>query len=479
MPFQIVNAENNRPVIRNGEPATFPDGALASAFLFVLKQEGDKRPLKIRPVNDPASDKVWQSRETLRMNDGTYVPPPFLTVDSGCGTGVWWQAAIGVYTARDLSHERYHFLHPCIGRAKYHYAHVSLEDKTKLAYTESSEKGHRNIKTRIKPGSYLTKHFSDVLTHDQIAMIVRDWQMKYDSAELKFAREPAEIVRIYQTGPRSCMSGAINEYSSKSSGHHPCEVYGLPDSDITMAYIQSKSGISARCLVWEAEKKHSRIYGDATLIKRELTALGYTAAPMYGAKIAKIKAGSKGFVMAYVDDASAVVDEGDHFKLWDENRRGNGKTLHDCRNTNGLTDHRTIIECSDCGEEIDEENATNIGDNTVCECCRGNYAYCEMASEYVPCDEIKEVRVRQNSRLGGRWYTQSWSNYARENYGFWCEYTEHYYHSDHSLIANDGSQFSTQALLDGIFVKIGEEYVHKDDINADIEPETITATIEG
>ncbi len=469
MPYQIINAETGRPIVRGGTPAMFPDGALANEYLSALRNTGDKRPLKIKLVNDPATDAAWQEREKQRMRTGHYVDVPFR---AGIGPDEWWTSAQGQYSVqqlRDASASRYAAAIKAWGRAQHHYAHVSMADKSKLAYTENSEKGQRDIQTQIKPGAYLTKHFSDVLTHDQIAEIVRDWQRRYDAAELKFARTPEEIVRVYQTGPRSCMSGALTDYHSKSADVHPCAVYGLPHSDITMAYIANKGGISSRVLVWEAEKKHSRIYGDATLLSRELKALGYTNAPLCGAKIAKIPANrGKAFVMPYIDCTSIVTDEGDHFKLWDENQQApRNKSRHDCRNTHGLSDSRNIITCSDCGDECDENDMYHVsGDNVCRSCIDDHYFICDVSGEY--CDENNdsrnEVRVSRNSRLGTGWLTQTWCDRSVERYGFWCEATNAYYHTSHQIEAHDGTSFSVQALADGIYVRHGGFYYHKDDL---------------
>ncbi len=161
MPFQIINTETNRPIVRGGAPATFPDGVLANEYLKALRNTGDKRPLKIKPVNDPETDKAWQARERQRMQTGHYVDVPFA---NAIGPAEWWRGAIAVHSLGDLraaNGPRYDHMYnqaiACHGRAQYHYAHVSMADKTKLAYTENSEKGQRDIQTQIKPGAYLTK----------------------------------------------------------------------------------------------------------------------------------------------------------------------------------------------------------------------------------------------------------------------------------------------------------------------------------
>src|SRR4051812_29879093 len=54
------------------------------------------------------------------------------------------------------------------GATRYHYLHVSANDPKLLAYTADADKGRRNIQTPIKPGKYLAKYFSKVLSAKQI-----------------------------------------------------------------------------------------------------------------------------------------------------------------------------------------------------------------------------------------------------------------------------------------------------------------------
>src|SRR5829696_4667953 len=69
-------------------------------------------------------DPDWEEREALRLSDGTYERLP-------------WD------------------LEPIAG----HYAHFSVDDGAKVAFTPSPEKGMVDIQVRMKPGRYLTKFY--------------------------------------------------------------------------------------------------------------------------------------------------------------------------------------------------------------------------------------------------------------------------------------------------------------------------------
>jgi hypothetical protein len=60
-----------------------------------------------------------------------------------------------------------------------HFVHVSTHDPRMIAYTETADKGRRDIQTRVKPGKYLKRYFGDMLSDDQI----REWAEKVQRRE--------------------------------------------------------------------------------------------------------------------------------------------------------------------------------------------------------------------------------------------------------------------------------------------------------
>jgi hypothetical protein len=291
--------------------------------------------------------------------------------------------------------------------------------------------------------------------------MVADWQRRYAECELKFARAPADIVRIYQNGPRSCMSGSANEYSTRTKGKHfhPCEVYGKSeafDGDLTLAYLESKNGVMSRCLVWEEKKQHGRIYGDATLLNRELKALGYTASGFNGAKIAKIPVGKPSagvFLMPYIDGWSSVLKRDGHFLLSNglhldssERRKARYAT---CCNTNGVTDGAApTIECEGCGDEIEEDNAHNVAHHGhYCEnCYNETFIYCERTGQDQLQDGSEEVVYRRyvGRTTGVHWHTQHWCADAVEQDAFQCPIDGAWFSND-LAVEHEGQTISQRA----------------------------------
>jgi hypothetical protein len=417
MPFNIVDVENGTLIrVRNRlleyETAT---EATAVAKEYAANHPGHKYKIKAVAIDDSA----WIAREQARMDDGTYVRVPFQEV--------WWNTALGRYTARDLGHNYAHYV-PVIGIAKTHFAHVSMANKAMLAYTESSEKGAKDIQTQIKPGAYLQKYFGAVLSVDEIANIVRDWQRRYADTELKFARTPEEIARIYQAGPSSCMSGRPDQYQTNTEGdyRHPCEVYGQPHSDLTLAYLESKHGVSCRTLVWEEKKQFGRIYGDATLLQRELQALGYVQGGFNGARIGKIQVGPAKrvlYLMPYIDGWSNVLDNGDHFLLTDSAPSSKKAKWECCCNTCGTTNgYEAVYECESCEDEVTESDVCRVPNfGYYCRDCHAEtFIYCEHTGREQLREGSDMVVVNHITGRRPHWREQLWCADAIDNDAFLC-----------------------------------------------------------
>lgn len=221
-----------------------------------------------------------------------------------------------------------------------HYAHVSVEDPTMLAFTESEEKGAAGRQTRMKPGRYLKKYFGEILSEKQLTAY-SEWYAKglrpkiEIDAELKFAKTRKQIVDVYDRGPHSCMS---EKYC--------VEVYAA--GDLAVAYLEGpdpqdkgSNWIMARALCWPAKKAFGRVYPNTdnwrvdgfdsaehseaarTKLFDALKAEGWThigedARIFDGARIKVIRDEENGagyYVMPYLDNALGVVLKGEHFVM--------------------------------------------------------------------------------------------------------------------------------------------------------------------
>jgi hypothetical protein len=232
----------------------------------------------------------WRAREAKRLADGTYSPLP-------------WS------------------LEPIAD----HFAHISIDKGSMVAFTPDEAKGMVDVQVRMKPGRYLTKFYPN-LTGDE----VRTLACELDAANaVRFAETADDMETVYTNGPSSCMSHDAYDYSSPI---HPVRVYAA--GDLAVAFLSSvaigEDGFraSARALCWPDKKLYGRIYGDSDRLAPALAALGYEEGDLDGAKVRKMAHGN-GYVLPYIDGCQSVTDHGSHFVI------GGGEI--DANETNGLS----------------------------------------------------------------------------------------------------------------------------------------------
>jgi hypothetical protein len=394
MPYRVLNLSTIE-FARDGDAiAVFDSPTMAAAYAAELTRlTGAKHQPRVVISED------WQVRESGRFSSGEYLP-------------VAWQYA-------DFWRDR-------APETLTHFCHRSKDKPAFIAYTESPEKGARDIQTRLRPGVYLKRYFGDVLSDAEITQYARLHAMLSGETEyeIRFARTADEIEQVYITGPASCMSESARQYS----GIHPVRVYG--DSDLQLAYIEAESGyhdepIMARALVWPERKVYGRVYptperyydsereeakaAQAALI-RGLEGLGYSRGDFEGAKIRKIESRDHGHVMPYPDGVQSVSDCGDVFRI---TARGE----YCAANTNGLLEDGAT--CENCDESYNPDEGQTVytsrhGTQSWCQCCVDNSAYYCHGNEELYADHIDSVSID--------WNTYS-LYYARENF-YYCQRTE-------------------------------------------------------
>jgi hypothetical protein len=305
-----------------------------------------------------------------------------------------------------------------------HFAHISTQDPTKVAYTPSEEYGKRNRKITLRPGRYL-KQFYPHLSDPVIANLVGDMGRDYAEYELGFAVTAEEIERVYTRGPSSCMSKRRDVYMSCV---HPVHVYG--NSDLQLAYLRLKKEdrITSRALVWPEKKAIGRVYGDSLRIMKMLGDLGYTqeesdGSDLIGAKIRRIEDERYDdcLVMPYIDGTQAyrevnsewvvIADSGD-----------------DACYQHGLNreDPGPRCTCERCEESYDEDDmyCVTVGrreSETWCNHCRGDHAtWCHRSDEYVADNVAGAVLVRTRTRTRG-YEEVMWATWHIESDTYYCD----------------------------------------------------------
>jgi hypothetical protein len=356
-----------------------------------------------------------------------------------------------------------------------HFAHISRNDPTKVAFTENAAKGERDIQLTMRPGRYI-KRFYPHLSDERIAEIVGDMGREASEYDLLFAKTADEIQEVYENGPNSCMSKDASEYA----GHcHPVRVYG--ESDLELAYLKLKKTeqITARALVWPEKRKIGRIYGDELRLENMLLGLGYekrkcsAGRDLSGARFRTIvNKNGDGLIMPYIDGTNQYrqIDK-DWCVIAD--RGSSGCYTHGLDGEYSEDDYT----CEQCDEGCSEDDAYTVitsrrSEQLWCSHCRDSHAsYCEHNREYVANDSIREVLVLSR----GSRQIQSWSEWACEDDAYFCDHLEEWVSDDVERYDMHNGETWSKFAFDEDGVEIDGVYYSKDDAPTDPDIPTTEA----
>lgn len=278
--------------------------------------------------------------------------------------------------------------------------HISMTDPARLAYTQSDDKGRRDQQTLTTLNKYLRKHMPQCPDHT-----LRDFCALYtvDVGACGITTDMETMLRIVETGPKSCMQG----FKDTDRSPHPYRVYD-PKFGWGMAYRESPDGgYLGRAVVNMADgekifvrsyKKRSEGYSQADeVLEAYLKGQGFKHVDSwYDKKLAMVEDSYGCARMVYLDGGSDwVQDCGDHWLISDE-----GDYCAD--RTDGVLGERGVV-CDDCGGHYDEDDMTTVGyygDHSVCEGClhdgytlahgRGGEQYYVPAGDAVYCESDDE-----------------------------------------------------------------------------------------
>jgi len=304
---------------------------------------------------------------------------------------------LGKYKKVPWANENWWIREKCPPDIHFHFTHVSRDDPSKIAYTPSERHGIEDRQVRMKPGKYLNKYFSSILSNEEIANWAGRFAGENETNFLKFARTADEIERVYVDGPNSCMSD-----KSFESSIHPARVYAA--GDLAVAYIERGGEITGRAVCWPEKKIHSTIYGDDNRLKSALESAGYEKDSLCGAKLLLIEE-DHCIVCPYLDNGEQVEISGNYLII------GDGISA---QSTTGLVG----TNYCDCCEEYCSDT-TLVGNENWCESCMDNAFYCDCCDNWYPCED--------SIRINGRRYEEYWCSDCAENNAFKCDHCEEYF----------------------------------------------------
>jgi hypothetical protein len=369
----------------------------------------------------PVVKDEWRKREDGRLKDGTYKLLPAWWTDA-----VWW---VGSMPSKD------------------HYAHLS-SDGTRIAFTETPEKGAADRQLTMSPSAYLGRFFSNVLGGYEISTI--STKLLYGDVEVNYSRAPEDFERVYEnqnvfhshSSNESCMRYERDYFQSKSSGHHPAYVFGA--GDLAIAWIEDKSSsdfkIKARAVVYPDKMTYVRTYAVSEEMNMVLTnaleAAGYKKDRGFaGARLLKIECRG-GLVMPYIDGDHYMYVKNDFVHLTDED--GFEYEPHDTEGVSYLENdgYAPRVDCHFTGAEIIESNAIGVmmegGRMEFCDVDRvEEFAVeCPLSNRWIEKGLAQDTvtAVRRRTRLGDQ--TVEVASCLKDiGLIFFCDLTQKWYYA--------------------------------------------------
>lgn len=272
-------------------------------------------------------------------------------------------------------------------------AHRAQCDNTKIACYPTMADAMRKREVVMSAGRFFTATMPTASASEIQAMAER-FIAATRPVVISWAESPEDWSRVYCNGNgfSSCMSKFDDDEC------HPARFYAYPGNGLKLAYIQSKTGIAARCIVNMDRKTYVRVYGDARL-GQALDSEGFTHSPSNSLKNVKCNAheGNNGLVAPYLDSIGRVQWNGaDNFCVITAN--GN----YDAQCTEGyaeLEDDRSCCDyCEDRTDDDDMHYSEYHGD-AYCTYCNDRYRTCAIVDrrsnqDWVNNDETVTIESR-------------------------------------------------------------------------------------
>lgn len=342
--------------------------------------------------------------------------------------------------------------------------HQSEEDVSKVAYTQSEDKGKRGLYTRTSMGKYIKRHCPTMPDH-----VLRDFVALHDPShgKCKFVHTVGEMIEAVEEGPKSCMQFG-GDYDG---GDHPYSVYD-PQYGWHMAVRVSSDDIHARCLcngnvfVRSYTKCPNGGFSHSdTALEAWLQDQGYEKVSRWpeGLKLRCIDAGYDRYVMPYIDGELRDVELYDDVFVLDSN----GDFCAD--NTDGYLGD-TGVECDSCGDSTHEDELHSVGfygDQRVCNhCLENDYTYaigrggdeyyalnheCTYVEEY---DEWYEDYYMSDNGIVECRDEYNRFTYRKDDDCWYCEGSGEYYTNDVPSYYDDwsGCTYHEDSIPEGLMI---------------------------
>jgi hypothetical protein len=375
-----TEGEETHGVFQSGKEAAERAKALNEGFRGL----GSDR--RVRVVREAAPAKGKEEEPTVWI--GGWTLPNCAWVSKGADdTAQWVEIPLSGsdWRSREMNRPQRRYDIPWLGEAWWkesthwaiHFPYPATSNPSRIAFTESEDRGKADRQTVMRPGAYLAKYFGGYLSDNDVQHWALKWANVFAPLDLQFAKTADEIEHVYVNGPNSCMAYCADDFDGSV---HPTRAYAGPD--LQVAYTCNDSGeITGRAVVWPAENKHGRIYGDTDRMDAALAAAGYAYSNLEGARLTRIESGL-GLHVPYLDGCQHVNDDGEYLTI-----TSSGGICAD--STSGTVGYQHC--CEGCGDSVadGEERCDSHGDTYCDYCFHERYTHCTGCDEYADSDDMR------------------------------------------------------------------------------------------
>ena len=348
--------------------------------------------------------------------------------------------------------------------------HESKEQPGMVAYTQSEDKGVRNLQTRTSLTKYIKRHCPTMPDH-----VLRDFCVLYDTTagNIEVVHDLNKIIEAVQQGPSSCMQDDSWNETDEAGNYtdHPYRVYD-PKYGWHMAIRKVGETIMGRCLcLTDGDNKlfvrsYRKTDGNSptdTALEAWLANAGYSKECEWptGTKLAYVANQYGETLMPYIDgDTKRIAERDGYFMITPR-----GECCAD--NTDGLF-QQSGYQCPDCDDYVDEDDTYSTGyhgDHSVCRgCIEDHYvmAYGRGGEQYyVHMDNAN--------------YVEGWDEYVDEDYHdyhdvVWCEDRSEYWRAEDCWQCQATNDWYPENYYD--YVEVDGEMYHPDHVPEGTEETT-------
>ncbi len=457
MPFKIIylsgDKDKNATILSHSQYIStleLETAQVAEKYIVEVKNFCERN--KITPLPRYRIQKIvtaaWEEREAKRMQDGTYKPLPDFITDA-----YWWQ-----------NNKQIH------GK---HFAHLADKDESKIAFTESPEKGEADIQLVLSPTAYLSRYFGQVLGQRDIRDIGSMFQT--GSFELKTSFSPDDFERIYEAAQNVCGDGSSAESCMRyprrnfETPRHPSYAYGA--GDLAIAWVDNEDGVYGRAVIWPEKKTYVRVYGNnanyQALMHRLLRAQGYVHVKEFeGARLLKyalpeIKHDNGMYYLApYLDNRGTryLREEGDFFVMTSDSEG----TIY-CDTTCGKMFVYKTVTCAKLGIQVRADDTVTVDGEIWSNRARRQYSggisYCDHTNEFTT-QPVVRVWGRHGRMSVKKSIADTWDTFYCERAEILCDVRYHNPMTVHTrngtkVWSNKYREYVRKSRVDGKFYVTG------------------------